>query len=248
MRRGLSLLEILVVIAAIGVLLAILLPALSGTRRSANEITSLSNIRTIGQTFEAYIDEHGAYPAGRGGWAVHPDWRDPPLAISWPGVWLTDRLWPILMHDLAPWPENYQSWLSPGADPERFTSLWSGGGYTAGSTEGLTSYWYSNSFLARPRVWSGSGGDYDESLVRAARRADVRQPSQKALLYDAEVAYLTPEQMERNPRRAVGLADGSASIRRDAEAVGPVANPLRSGYTPRRYHDTPNGTHGVDVR
>ncbi|MCC5787215.1 MAG: type II secretion system protein [Phycisphaerales bacterium] len=247
MRRGLSLLEILVVIAAIGVLMAILLPALSGTRRSANEIKSLANIRTIAQTFDAYIDEHGAYPAASSGWALHPDWAEPPAAIIWRDVWLTDRLWPIVMHDLAPWPENYQSWLSPGADSERFTSLWSGQGYTVTST-GLTSYRYSNSFLARPRVWSGSGGDYDESLIRAARRADVRQPSQKVLLYDTEVAYLTPEQMERNPRRAVGLADGSASIRRDAEAVEPVANPLRSGYTPRMYHDTPNGTHGVDVR
>lgn len=53
-KRGFTLVELLVVIAIIGVLMAILLPALSKARQSAYLIKCSANLRSIGQGIAAY--------------------------------------------------------------------------------------------------------------------------------------------------------------------------------------------------
>jgi prepilin-type N-terminal cleavage/methylation domain-containing protein len=63
-RRAFSLIELLVVIAIIGVLVSILLPALSGTMARARESRCLSNCRQAVMALTAYAgDNKAAFPA-----------------------------------------------------------------------------------------------------------------------------------------------------------------------------------------
>ena len=65
-RAGFTLIEVLVVIAIIGVLIAMLLPALSGIRQSSRRVQCLSNQRQIGLAFLMYVNESKK--------SRHPDW------------------------------------------------------------------------------------------------------------------------------------------------------------------------------
>ena len=65
-RQGLTLIELLVVIAIIGVLVAMLLPAVQYSREAVRRVQCQSNLRQIGAALANYISTYRVYPFGVG--------------------------------------------------------------------------------------------------------------------------------------------------------------------------------------
>jgi len=63
-RRGITLLEVLTVLAIIGLLLALLVPAVVSARESARRAQCQSNLRQFGIAIHAYHGDYGLFPPG----------------------------------------------------------------------------------------------------------------------------------------------------------------------------------------
>jgi prepilin-type N-terminal cleavage/methylation domain-containing protein/prepilin-type processing-associated H-X9-DG protein len=69
--RGFTLVELLVVIAIIGILIALLLPAVQAARESARRTDCMNKVKQIGLAAINYESSYLAFPPGR----LEPDWK-----------------------------------------------------------------------------------------------------------------------------------------------------------------------------
>jgi prepilin-type N-terminal cleavage/methylation domain-containing protein len=85
-KQGFTLVELLVVIAIIGILIALLLPAIQAAREAARRMQCSNNLKQIGQACLSHVDSLKFFPTGGWGWAWAGD-ADRGCGPNQPGGW-----------------------------------------------------------------------------------------------------------------------------------------------------------------
>jgi prepilin-type N-terminal cleavage/methylation domain-containing protein/prepilin-type processing-associated H-X9-DG protein len=244
-RFGFTLVEILVSIAVISILIAILLPALGHARTRAWRLKSETNLRSLGQFFEMYVNESAnTYPA-----AQPNRFYNHFIGLSATmGHWQAAQYWHVLFGETLRWDQHESLLLSPGATR-----------VTSGPVIPLprSSYTYSASFLGSPDIWSGRDlSTLDEQqwtqLRRPARSHQVRSASSKVLLWEWELPYIRRDLIldsfaNLTENVPMLFADGHVAGHIPSEATTGVRNFDPTAQDPyQNLHNTPQGVQGAD--
>jgi prepilin-type N-terminal cleavage/methylation domain-containing protein/prepilin-type processing-associated H-X9-DG protein len=102
-RRGFTLVELLVVIAIIGILVALLLPAVQAARESARRMQCTNHLKQIGLAMQTYASARGRLPSCGAGWNDNQ--------TAWRGFSTLVQLLPYLEEGNVTFQVDYQARL-----------------------------------------------------------------------------------------------------------------------------------------
>lgn len=259
-RCGLTLIEVLVVVAIIVVLMGVLLPTLSAVRGTAREGACLATIRQASLAVFEYASVHKDEPPVP---LLAPkptlQWGVPRAEISHHPGWIQLGYfggrgafhWVLLAEG---WTD--QSYWCPSSDGiKELSSILVGSpggatwpGYGPDGRTPASTYAISDAFKAFPEFFGPRGLPRMEMLGRQ-RLASVAFPASKCLMYEHACFHRTgtPERVHGGWPHATTVVwtDGSASAMRLADAIPGAARPFLSGE-PRSLEDTADGILGRD--
>ncbi|GMU93609.1 MAG: hypothetical protein AMXMBFR4_26670 [Candidatus Hydrogenedentota bacterium] len=163
-KTGFTLIELLVVIAILSVLFALLLPALSRARESAQRASCTNNLRQIGIAFDLYLLENKEY---------YPAAQDPVSTSPYYWLWM-GRGWRTKLAEYIPGDKT-----SPGV-------FWCPTDTRAENKYESTSYAYSMSFYHSPEqinAMTDISDNYSNPVPTIPQKAAaVRNPTRKILV------------------------------------------------------------------
>lgn len=99
-RRGFTLVELLVVIAIIGILVALLLPAVQAAREAARRTACQNHLKQLGLASLNHHDQYRQFPTGGWGWGWGVGEPDAGFDRYQPGGWLYNVLPFVEQHSL----------------------------------------------------------------------------------------------------------------------------------------------------
>jgi prepilin-type N-terminal cleavage/methylation domain-containing protein len=120
-RYGFTLVELLVVIAIIGILVALLLPAVQAAREAARRMSCSNNLKQLGLALHNYHDTHKQFPpeAIYGNGVIDSSGFQGPYHYTW-----LFQLLPFI--EQSPLYESaameYPAWIGPDGNPQAFIS------------------------------------------------------------------------------------------------------------------------------
>ena len=242
-NRAFSLVELLVVIGTIGVLLAILLPAMNRARQQANQVACLSNLRQLDMAIIMYCQDNQGWFPRAAPYATPADPESPQDFIWWQqdssnqlvapnrdifnspilkylGIKADTRPVPTVVDFYEPRQRILRCPSDPLADHPRPTNEDNGNYFYSYSLNNLMQSL--DPTIPRDGLYLPINQKTGKPFVVAGKLARVRNPASKVLL--VEESELTIDDGSFDPTEGTNLL----SVRHDPTALSPPDTPL--GY------------------